>query len=322
MDNKAQSNKCIPPIPPVKPLTFKPFNPKEHIIKPAPIGLMPIRFIYGRYIDIASTPNKDPNTIYFGMSYNAKSNGIFLGDFELTSKIRDVSIFKGDKDINNLWITFINSNNKLQTIKTTVASQETLDNLKQTIIETCNSSLSEIEDKLHILDSSVILIIDDISQLKRNESSIYEHLNIIDSSIHTIIQKIKDTCVGTLVDDLNYGKYNYTVKVKKSGVDEGYKKVYSLYKGIKKQTYSENIEICNIIPKKLEYDSSTYSLNLVSWPQDVSNDEVREMNPSLVNTTTTSLYDLIQDTADIINTSSMVNNRIVFIESTLDWESI
>ena len=49
-----------------------------------------VEFIKGRYVDIVNTKNKDPNTLYFGTSKKSDFlTGIFLGDLELTSKVKD-----------------------------------------------------------------------------------------------------------------------------------------------------------------------------------------------------------------------------------------
>ena len=82
-----------------------------------------VYFSYGRYLDIATSKGKDPNTLYFGSSNTSKLlSGIFLGDIELTSKVKDVSIISNDGDV-ILSVKYINNLGKLATVKTKIPSE-------------------------------------------------------------------------------------------------------------------------------------------------------------------------------------------------------
>ena len=82
-----------------------------------------VYFSYGRYLDIATSKGKDPNTLYFGSSNTSKLlSGIFLGDIELTSKVKDVSIISKDGDV-ILSVKYINNSGKLATVKTKIPSE-------------------------------------------------------------------------------------------------------------------------------------------------------------------------------------------------------
>ena len=82
-----------------------------------------VYFSYGRYLDIATSKGKDPHTLYFGSSNKSKLlSGIFLGDIELTSKVKDVSIISKDDDV-ILSVKYINNVGKLATVKTKILSE-------------------------------------------------------------------------------------------------------------------------------------------------------------------------------------------------------
>ena len=117
-----------------------------------------VEFIKGRYVDIVNTKNKDPNTLYFGISKKSDFlTGIFLGDLELTSKVKDVSLVSVDGVV-TLSIKYVNSSGKLATVKTNLPSQNSIDDLKEIIkkfnnnITQFNTSLNDIYDKLKIID--------------------------------------------------------------------------------------------------------------------------------------------------------------------------
>ena len=81
-----------------------------------------VEFIEGRYVDIVNAKNKDPHTLYFGKSKNSELlTGIFLGDLELTSKVKDVSLVSVDGVV-TLSIKYVNSAGKLATVKTNLPS--------------------------------------------------------------------------------------------------------------------------------------------------------------------------------------------------------
>lgn len=291
-----------PPIP-INPYAFKPFDPKVHTgecILPAPVGLLPIRFVYGRYIDIANTKKKDPNTIYFGASLmNKQLTGIFLGDYEMTSKIKDISIYSKKDGVNYINLTFINGNNKLQTIKTTIVSEYSINDLQKQIDAISSGSSKEIK-------------------------KIEQHLKVLDTSVQKLNNAISSTnvVIGNLIKDVETGKYNYTIKMDRTGIREGFAKSFSLQKGGKKQPNSSVIEIYDFVPKKLVYDSSTISLNLISWPRDVKLEDESRLDNKYKISVSTNLQDLINDVDITLNSSSLINNRLTIIEGNLTWDDL
>ena len=95
------------------------FDPKRKFLPPKNGE---VRFVQGRYIDIAAAKGKDIHSLYFGTSKNSNLlTGIFLGDFELTSKVKDVSLVSKNGNI-ILNIKYINEDGKLETVKRNLPS--------------------------------------------------------------------------------------------------------------------------------------------------------------------------------------------------------
>ena len=115
-----------------------------------------VEFIKGRYVDIVNTKNKDPNTLYFGTSKNSDFlTGIFLGDLELTSKVKDVSLVSVDGVV-TLSIKYVNSSGKLATVKTNLPSQKLVEDIKNFLDDFDTSIFNKINDfYIKILDNVV-----------------------------------------------------------------------------------------------------------------------------------------------------------------------
>lgn len=112
MDSNAFNKVACPQAPVLKPHVCNPFDPNKPMHDHC--HEHPVAFMSGRYIDIANTKGKDPHTLYLGTSLSTNLlNGIFLGDFELTSRVKDVSLVAGDKGVNTLVVKFVNDKNKL-----------------------------------------------------------------------------------------------------------------------------------------------------------------------------------------------------------------
>lgn len=113
-----------------------------------------VRFVHGRYLDIASQKGKDRNSLYFGTSKNSGTlAGIFLGDQELTPKVKDVSIVAEGKNV-ALIVKYVNDKGKLTTVKTTLPSSAAIDQL--------DGLGEELLKRVNILDTSVNLLTDRI----------------------------------------------------------------------------------------------------------------------------------------------------------------
>ena len=106
------------------------FDPTKHFLPPKNGE---VRFVQGKYIDIAAKKGKDKNSLYFGTSKNSDLlTGIFLGDMELTSRVKDISIMNKNNNI-VLCVKYINDQNKLASIKATLPSTRTIDGINNNI---------------------------------------------------------------------------------------------------------------------------------------------------------------------------------------------
>lgn len=281
-----------------------------------------VQFIEGRYLDIASKTGKDKRALYFGTSKNSSLlTGIFLGDFELTSRVKDISLLSSDdKNSIVICVKYINENNKLATIKSRLPSSVSVDSM--------NKNIESILTRLNTIDTSV--------------NNIYERLNIIDSSVEIINSRLDviDTSLSTVIEDLGSGKYNYTIHQSIGPFEEGYKKRFTLFKGDSPQADSSIIELNDFTLKKLEYNLSTNEIIATAWPDacgdstelnivvDTNYDgtpvykKAAALKPEYIKATKLdmSLYD--QHINDFINTDSSINDRLTFVENQLKWEDL
>ena len=187
-----------------------------------------VEFIKGRYVDIVNTKNKDPNTLYFGTSKKSDFlTGIFLGDLELTSKVKDVSLVSVDGVV-TLSIKYVNSAGKLATVKTNLPSQKLVEDIKKffedfdtSILDKINTSVNDVYDKLNIIDSSIV--------------NINDHLTVIDTSLSFLINELDND--------------NYTIHEDPCTVENGFKKTFTLFKGNKEQENSSKIDATDMVLK-------------------------------------------------------------------------
>lgn len=277
-----------------------------------------VEFIKGRYVDIVNTKNKDPNTLYFGTSKNSELlTGIFLGDLELTSKVKDVSLVSVDGVV-TLSIKYVNSSGKLATVKTNLPSQNSIDDLKKIIekfnnnITQFNTSLNDIYDKLNIIDSSIV--------------NINDHLTVIDTSL------------SFLINELDNGNYNYTIHEDPCTVENGLKKTFTLFKGNKEQENSSKIDVTDMVLKQLNYIKGSNIIEAKIWPEHIQTIDLNEntftlndgtiikdstsTHENLIKTVSLDLSDYDKHVNDFINTDSSINDRLEEVEIQLKWEKI
>lgn len=293
-----------------------------------------VEFIEGRYVDIVNTKGKDPHTLYFGLSKNSNLlTGIFLGDFELTSKVKDVSLVS-ENGIVTLSIKYVNDSGKLATIKTNLPSQKELDEIKQkleqfdsSIIEKINSSFNDVYDRLDIIDTSI--------------TDINDHLTIIDTSINNLFDRVNtiDTSYVQLIDDLDNGKYNYTIHKDNGTYENGFKQTFTLFKGDEEQTDSSKIEITDMVLKQLNYIKDSNKIEAKVWPEPIDKidlvegiltlkdgtvikDVTHSLDSSLIKTVSLDLKDYDSHINEFMNTDSSINDRLTFVEEQLKWEEI
>ena len=277
-----------------------------------------VEFIKGRYVDIVNTKNKDPDTLYFGTSKNSEFlTGIFLGDLELTSKVKDVSLASVN-GIVTLSIKYVNSAGKLATVKTNLPSQNSIDDLKKIIekfnnnITQFNTSLNNIYDKLNIIDSSIV--------------NINDHLTVIDTSL------------SFLINELDNGNYNYTIHEDPCTVENGFKKTFTLFKGNKEQENSSKIDATDMVLKQLNYIKGSNIIEAKIWPEHIQTIDLNENTftlndgtiikdststyENLIKTVSLDLSDYDKHVNDFINTDSSINDRLEEVQTQLKWEKI
>lgn len=293
-----------------------------------------VEFIEGRYVDIKNTKNKDPHTLYFGKSKNSDLlTGIFLGDFELTSKVKDISI-TSENDVVTLSVKYINDSGKLATIKTNLPSQKELDEIRKkleqfdtSIIEKINSSFDDVYERINIIDSSI--------------TDINVHLTTIDTSIDNLFDRVDtiDTSYVQLIDDLDKGKYNYTIHKDSGTYENGFKQTFTLFKGDEEQTDSSNIEVTDMVLKQLNYVKDVNKIEAKVWPEPIDKidlvegvltlkdgtvikDVTHSLDSSLIKTVTLDLKDYDSHINEFMNTDSSINDRLTIVEDQLKWEEI
>ena len=279
-----------------------------------------VEFIEGRYVDIVNAKNKDPHTLYFGKSKNSELlTGIFLGDLELTSKVKDVSLVSVDGVV-TLSIKYVNPSGKLATVKTNLPSQNSIDDFKKIIenfnnnITQFNTSLNDIYDKLNIIDSSIV--------------NINDHLTVIDTSLSFLINEL---------DNGNYN-YNYTIHEDPCTVENGFKKTFTLFKGNKEQENSSKIDATDMVLKQLNYIKGSNIIEAKIWPEHIQTIDLNEntftLNDGTIIKDSTSTYENLIKTVSLdlsdydkhvnnfINTDSSINDRLEEVKTQLKWEKI
>ena len=276
-----------------------------------------VEFIKGRYVDIVNTKNKDPNTLYFGTSKNSELlTGIFLGDLELTSKVKDVSLASVN-GIVTLSIKYVNSAGKLATVKTNLPSQKLVEDIKKffedfdtSILDKINTSVNDVYDKLNIIDSSIV--------------NINDHLTVIDTSLSFLINELDND--------------NYTIHEDPCTVENGFKKTFTLFKGNKEQENSSKIDVTDMVLKQLNYIKGSNIIEAKIWPEHIQTIDLNEntftlndgtiikdstsTHENLIKTVSLDLSDYDKHVNDFINTDSSINDRLEEVQTQLKWEKI
>ena len=276
-----------------------------------------VEFIKGRYVDIVNTKNKDPNTLYFGTSKKSDFlTGIFLGDLELTSKVKDVSLVSVDGVV-TLSIKYVNSAGKLATVKTNLPSQKLVEDIKKffedfdtSILDKINTSVNDVYDKLNIIDSSIV--------------NINDHLTVIDTSLSFLINELDND--------------NYTIHEDPCTVENGFKKTFTLFKGNKEQENSSKIDATDMVLKQLNYIKGSNIIEAKIWPEHIQTIDLNEntftlndgtiikdntsTHENLIKTVSLDLSDYDKHVNDFINTDSSINDRLEEVKTQLKWEKI
>ena len=276
-----------------------------------------VEFIKGRYVDIVNTKNKDPNTLYFGTSKKSDFlTGIFLGDLELTSKVKDVSLVSVDGVV-TLSIKYVNSAGKLATVKTNLPSQKLVDDIKNffedfdtSILDKINTSVNDVYDRLNVIDSSIV--------------NINDHLTVIDTSLSFLINELDND--------------NYTIHEDPCTVENGFKKTFTLFKGNKEQENSSKIDATDMVLKQLNYIKGSNIIEAKIWPEHIQTIDLNENTftlndgtiikdststyENLIKTVSLDLSDYDKHVNDFINTDSSINDRLEEVQTQLKWEKI
>lgn len=276
-----------------------------------------VEFIKGRYVDIVNTKNKDPDTLYFGTSKNSELlTGIFLGDLELTSKVKDVSLASVN-GIVTLSIKYVNSTGKLATVKTNLPSQKLVEDIKKffedfdtSILDKINTSVNDVYDRLNVIDSSIV--------------DINDHLTVIDTSLSFLINELDND--------------NYTIHEDPCTVENGFKKTFTLFKGNKEQENSSKIDATDMVLKQLNYIKGSNIIEAKIWPEHIQTIDLNENTftlndgtiikdststyENLIKTVSLDLSDYDKHVNDFINTDSSINDRLEEVQTQLKWEKI
>ena len=276
-----------------------------------------VEFIEGRYVDIVNAKNKDPHTLYFGKSKNSELlTGIFLGDLELTSKVKDVSLVSVDGVV-TLSIKYVNSAGKLATVKTNLPSQKLVEDIKNffedfdtSILDKINTSVNDVYDRLNVIDSSIV--------------NINDHLTVIDTSLSFLINELDND--------------NYTIHEDPCTVENGFKKTFTLFKGNKEQENSSKIDATDMVLKQLNYIKGSNIIEAKIWPEHIQTIDLNENTftlndgtiikdststyENLIKTVSLDLSDYDKHVNDFINTDSSINDRLEEVQTQLKWEKI
>ena len=287
-----------------------------------------VYFSYGRYLDIATSKGKDPNTLYFGSSNTSKLlSGIFLGDIELTSKVKDVSIISNDGDV-ILSVKYINNLGKLAKKKTKIPSEQLLNDVKDLLksidVNALNTSFNDIYERLNIIDGSIVDIYNCIDTLNTSINDLDERydelLNIIDNI---------DTTVGN----------KYTIHKSIGSADEGFAEKYTLYSGSEVVENSSVIEHISLTLRNLDYNIDSNSIQALLLPSAIKSINLDDNTATLIDGTTVDnitdklndkfMQSLSIDMNDydehiniLMSTDSSINDRLTIVEDTLKWENL
>ena len=287
-----------------------------------------VYFSYGRYLDIATSKGKDPNTLYFGSSNTSKLlSGIFLGDIELTSKVKDVSIISKDGDV-ILSVKYINNSGKLATVKTKIPSEQLLNDVKDLLksidVNALNTSFNNIYERLNIIDGSIVDIYNCIDTLNTSINDLDERYDELVNRIDNI-----DTTVGN----------KYTIHKSIGSADEGFAEKYTLYCGSEIVENSSVIEHISLTLRNLDYDIDSNSIQALLLPSAIKSVNLDDNTATLIDGT---IVDNITDKLDdkfmqslsidmsdydehiniLMNTDSSINDRLTIVEDTLKWENL
>jgi hypothetical protein len=272
-----------------------------------------VRFVYGRYLDIATQKGKDRRSLYFGTSKNSDLlAGIFLGDLELTSRVKDVSMVSNGKDV-TITVKYVNDQGKLTTLKGKVPTSA--------YVDTISGLGDEILQKIKVIDSSVKIITN--------------RLNKIDSSINALTDTVNDTVtsLNDLIGDLDNGKYNYTVKYSEGIYNEGQPRLYTLNKGENTADDSSVISIYDYVLKELKYNDEDNALIARTWPNNIDelektwtdehgNQVTARLKPEYIQEVKVNLDELQEHITNYITYDSSLGERLNIIETALAWEDL
>ena len=287
-----------------------------------------VYFSYGRYLDIATSKGKDPNTLYFGSSNTSKLlSGIFLGDIELTSKVKDVSIISKDGDV-ILSVKYINNSGKLATVKTKIPSEQLLNDVKDLLksidVNALNTSFNDIYERLNIIDGSIVDIYNCIDTLNTS-------INDLDERYDELINRIDN--IDTTVSN------KYTIHKSIGSADEGFAEKYTLYCGSEIVENSSVIEHISLTLRNLDYDIDSNSIQALLLPSAIKSVNLDDntatlIDGTIVNNITDKLDDKFMQSLSIdmsdydehinilMNTDSSINDRLTIVEDTLKWENL
>ena len=257
-----------------------------------------VTFIQGKYIDIANTKGKNKNSLYFGTSCNSNLlTGIFLGDLELTSRVKDISILNNGDTV-SLCIKYINNANKLATLKGKLPSTKAVTDITNQLkdinkhFKQLDSSVSNIEKEIKNLDSSV-------SELYNNDYTIHETVGPFNEGYKKTYTLFKGENEQTnssviLLNDYTLKKLEYDVSTN----------------SIIAISWPDACEDIYLSEEYTDIDG-----NIIKVHTDKLNDEY-------IKTLSLNLESYDEHLLDRINTDSSINDRLTYVENQLKWEKL
>jgi hypothetical protein len=90
-----------------------------------------------------------------------------------------------------------------------------------------------------------------LSRILVSKVDINNHLTVIDTSVGELTTRLDtlDTSLLGLIDELDHGKYNYTIHEDPGTYANGFKKTFTLFKGDEEQKDSSKIEVTDMVLK-------------------------------------------------------------------------
>ena len=135
------------------------------------------------------------------------------------------------------------------------------------------------------------------------------------------------------------GKYNYTIHKTIGSYTEGFKEIYTLFKGDEPAKDSSSIETIDLLLKKLTYTKDSNSITALMLPsaieeinlvEDVATlsdgtviqDITQTLDSKYMKEVSLDMSGYDEHINEFMNVDSSLNDRLTFVETQLKWENI